>query len=190
MNRPIECFCNEILKYLWKANPSASFLMADSTWTAILSQTCAKSITVPAGCCFRSSDRSNRLNFSSNDAWENRLRETRKETGRYDQSYRCDPAPWTSCRLLTAIITVICKCKRQFSWARQFSAPSVLCGVDVIYCSLLLNPVSGYNLMALSVLQLSSYQICSTNCHLRSRTVFFSWNQLALCLFAIKLSGS
>jgi magnesium-transporting ATPase (P-type) len=115
--------------------------------------------------------------------------ETRKETGRCDQSYSCNTAPWTSCLLLTTIITVICKSKRQLSWVCRFFAPSVLCGVGVIYCSLLLHPAIGSIRMALSVLQLSSCRIYSTDCHLRSRTVVFL-KPICFLFRATELSGS
>lgn len=115
--------------------------------------------------------------------------ETRKETGRCDQSYSCNPAHLTSCLLLTTIITVICKSKGQFSWVGRFLAPSVLCGVGVIYCSLLLHPAIGSIRMALSLLQLSSCRICPTDCHLRSRTVVFL-KPICHLFRATKLSGS
>jgi hypothetical protein len=131
MSRTIECFWNEKLKYLEQTNSSANFLTRDSTWTVILRQTFTKNISVSTGSWL--GHKLSVIDWISQVTSQERIDgETRKETGRYDQSYSCNPAPSTSCLLLTTVITVICKSKRQFSWVCWFLASSVLCGVDVI----------------------------------------------------------
>lgn len=187
MSRTIENFWNIKLKYLEQTNPSNNFLTTDSTWTVILSQNYAKSNSVSTGSWLR--HQLSVIDWIPQVMPQERIDgETRKETGRYDQLYGCNPAPWTSCLLLTTIITVICKSKRQFSSMLQFLVPSVLCGFGVIYCSLLLHPETGPIRTALSVLQLSSCRIRPTDCHLRSRTVVFLKSICRLFL-ATKLSG-
>jgi len=126
-------FWNEKLKYLEQVNPNANFLTTDSTWT-IEPDLCKKYL-----CLYwqliASSALGNRLNFSSNVVGENRWRDKKGNrqiwSALHLYSRRLSFFPNT-----TTTITVIRKCKRQFSWVCRFLAPSVFCGVGVIYCSL------------------------------------------------------